>query len=86
VRASLFALDVSRTSCLLLRGSTECTTVSEVRRQEIRGDMNTDISQLLTAGFQFSYTINDVVHLNRRTSQIQFSLSFQLSLFSGDFR
>jgi hypothetical protein len=86
VRASLFALDVSRTSCLLLRGSTECTTVSEVRRQEIRGDMNTDISRLLTAGLQFSYTINDVVHLNRRTSQIQFSLSFQLSLFSGDFR
>jgi hypothetical protein len=86
VRASLFALDVSRTSCLLLRGGTECTTVSEVRRQEIRGDMNTDISRLLTAGFQFSYTINDVVHLNRRTSQIQFSLSFQLSLFSGDLR
>jgi len=86
VRASLFALNFSRTQCLLLRGSSECTTVSDVRRQEIRGDMNTDISQLLTAGFQFSYTINDVKHLNRRTSQIQFSLSFQLSLFSRDLR
>jgi len=86
VRASLFALDFSRTQCLLLRGGSECTTVSDVRRQEVRGDVNTDISQLLTAGFQFSYTINDVKHLNRRTSQIQFTLSFQLSLFSRDLR
>ncbi len=86
VRATLFALDLSRTQCLLLRGESTCTTVSDVRRQEIRGDMNTDVSQLLTAGFQFSYTINDVKHLNRRTSQIQLSLSFQISLFSGDFR
>jgi hypothetical protein len=41
---------------------------------------------MLTAGLQFGYSINDVRHLDGRTSQIFLQLSFQLSLFAEDYR
>jgi hypothetical protein len=57
-----------------------------VRRREIRGGLDTDLMQVLTGGLQFGYSVNDVRHLDRRTSQIFLILSFQLSLFAGDYR
>ena len=42
--------------------------------------------QILTGGLQFGYSVNDVRHLDGRTSQIFLQLSFQLSLFAGDYR
>jgi hypothetical protein len=64
----------------------ECIIVSDVRRREMRGGLDTDLLQTLTGGLQVGYTINDARHLSQRTSQISVIASFQLSLFSGDYR
>jgi hypothetical protein len=57
-----------------------------VRRQEIRGGLDTDLAQILSGGLQFGYSINDAAHLSRRTSQVFLMLTFQLSLYAGDYK
>jgi hypothetical protein len=86
VRTSLTALSSVATSCLQRPGEAECLTINDIRRQELNASLDTDVSQLLQGGLTFSYAINDARHIDRRTSQIVVSLSFNLSLFAGDFR
>ena len=86
VRSSLSYLQTSSRTCLLQGTATECIIVSDVRRREMRGGLDTDLLQTLTGGLQVGYTINDARHLSQRTSQISVIASFQLSLFSGDYR
>ncbi len=86
VRSSLFALATNQSSCLQRTGELECLTISDISRQEVRLAFDTDVSQLLQGGIQVSYALNDVKHLDRKTSQIIISLNFTLSLFAGDFR
>ena len=57
-----------------------------MRRRELRGGLDTDLLQTLSGGLQVGYSLNDVRHLSRRTSQISIIASFQLSLFAGDYR
>ena len=86
VRSSLTVFSSSSQTCLLTSEDPECSIISDVRRREIRGGLDTDLMQILTGGVQFGYSINDVRHLDGRTSQIFLLLSFQLSLFAGDYR
>ncbi len=86
VRSSLSAL-VSNTSTCLDRSSLPgCIVISDVRRQEIRGGLDSDLLSTLSGGLQFGYSINDARHVSRRTSQIFLQLSLQLSLYAGDYR
>jgi hypothetical protein len=89
VRSSLTYVRTSAKSCLV-QGSAEATpctdVVSDVQRRELRGALDTDLLQTLSGGLTVGYTINDARHLNQRTSQISVIASFQLSLFSGDYR
>ncbi len=86
VRSTINVILGRSESCLQLAQDPECTPITDTRRQEIRGGLDTDIMQFISGGLQFSYTINDARHLDRRTSQISLSASFILSLFAGDFR
>jgi motility/secretion related protein SprA len=86
IRSSLTLFSSSVRTCLLTVRDPECETVSDLRRREIQSGIDTDLMQMLTAGLQFGYSINDVRHLNGRTSQIFLQLSFQLSLFAEDYR
>ena len=86
VRSNLTAVSSKTLTCLEQGISSVCTVVSDVRRQEIRGGLDTDLLKTVTGGFQFGYSINDARHLSRRTSQIFLLLSFQLSLYAGDYR
>ena len=86
VRSTLTALSTKTRTCLELRGTPLCTVVSDVRRQEVRGGLDTDLLKTVTGGLQFGYSINDARHLSRRTSQIFMLLTFQLSLYAGDYR
>jgi hypothetical protein len=86
VRSNLTAISSKTLTCLQQSTDPECTVVSDVRRQEIRGGLDTDLLKTVTGGFQFGYSINDARHLSRRTSQIFLLLSFQLSLYAGDYR
>jgi hypothetical protein len=86
IRSSLTLFTSNMQTCLRTLQSPECSTISDLRRREIRGGVDTDLMRILTGGFQFGYSINDVRHLDARTSQIFLLLSFQLSLFAGDYR
>jgi hypothetical protein len=86
VRSTLTAISSKTLTCLEQGSSIDCTVVSDVRRQEVRGGLDTDLLKTVTGGFQFGYSINDARHLSRRTSQIFLLLSFQLSLYAGDYR
>jgi hypothetical protein len=86
IRSSVTVFSSSVRTCLLTVRDPECETVSDLRRREIQSGIDTDLMQMLTAGLQFGYSINDVRHLDGRTSQIFLQLSFQLSLFAEDYR
>ncbi|HYF40415.1 MAG TPA: hypothetical protein VD930_12050, partial [Gemmatimonadales bacterium] len=86
VRSTLTALSSKTLTCLEQGDDPECLVVSDVRREEIRGGMDTDLLKTVSAGLQFGYSINDARHISRRTSQIFLLLSLQLSLFAGDYR
>ena len=62
-----------------------CIGISDVRRKTLRAGVDTDILAILTGGLQAAYVLNDVRQLNRKTEQLTVSLTFQLSLFSGDY-
>ena len=85
VRVSVNALSSKATSCLDLPTATECVGISDVRRKTLRAGVDTDLLTILTGGFQAAYVLNDVRQLNRKTEQLTLSLTFQLSLFSGDY-
>jgi hypothetical protein len=86
VRSSLTALSTKTLTCLVQGGNPNCTVVSDVRRQEVRGGLDTDLLKTVSGGLQFGYTINDARHLSQRTSQLFVLLSMQLSLYAGDYR
>ncbi len=83
VRPSVSVLVTSTRSCLERNNSEECTTISDVRRRELRGGMDTDIASAVSAGLQVGYSLNDARHLNQRTSQISVLASFQWSFDAG---
>jgi hypothetical protein len=85
-RSSLTVISASTRTCLQHRTETDCTVISDVQRKEFRAGIDTDLLQMLSAGLQAAYTINDAKHLSRRTSQISIIASFQLSLFAGDYK
>ena len=86
VRSTLTALSSKTLTCLEQRDDPGCIVVSDVRRQEIRGGLDTDLLKTVSGGLQFGYSISDARHVNRRTSQIFLLLNFQLSLYAGDYR
>lgn len=85
VRSQATALNGRTTSCLTREEAT-CASVSDTRRQEYRAGLDTDLSRILSGGLQFSYTLTEARHLNRKYSQIIITASAQLSLFAGDYR
>jgi hypothetical protein len=86
LRSSLSAVFSKSLSCLDQQDSSDCLTVSDVRRQEVRGGLDTDLTQIVTGGLHGAWSVNDARHLNRKTSQITISATFQISLFAGDYR
>jgi hypothetical protein len=86
VRSSLTYLQSGAKTCLHQGGLGDCILISDVRRREVRGGLDTDLLQTLSGGLQVGYSVNDARHISRRTSQISIIASFQLSLFAGDYR
>jgi hypothetical protein len=86
VRSSLTVLQTGAKTCLQQGETPTCVRISDVRRREFRGGLDTDLMQTLSGGLQLAYSLNDARHLSRRTSQISIIASFQLSLFAGDYR
>ena len=84
---SSFSVVVSKaTQCLSRDANSACQVISDTRRQEYRGSIDTDIISTLTAGLQLGYTVNDFRNLDRKNSQLFLVASLNLSLFAGDYR
>ena len=73
-------------TCLNQGGSSSCNVVSDNRRQELRGSLDADLARTLTGGLQFSYSVHEARHLDRKFSAILIQATLQLSLFAGDWR
>jgi hypothetical protein len=73
-------------ACLEREGEVGCETVSDNRRKEARATLDADLARILTGGLQFSYSLIEAKHLDRKFSQIVISASFQVSLYAGDYR
>ena len=86
VSASLIGIYSSGVTCLTRSNNPECQTISDTKRTELRGSLDTDLLKLMRGGIQFGYTVSDARHLNRRLSQIYFAVTMQLSLYAGDYR
>jgi hypothetical protein len=86
VRSTLTALSSKTLTCLEQRNDPVCMVVSDVRRLEVRGGLDTDLLKTVSGGLQFGYSLSDARHVSRRTSQIFLLLTFQLSLYAGDYR
>ncbi len=86
VRASLYGVLSSNTSCLQRLDTPDCTSIADTRRTEVRGGLDTEVSRILQAGLQFGYSVNDVKQINSRISQIFLAVTLQLSLYAGDYR
>lgn len=86
VRSQLSGALSKSVTCFERVGLTSCTGVSDTRRQELRASLDTDLARILTGGLQFTYSLNEARHLDKKISQIAISASFQLSLFAGDYR
>jgi hypothetical protein len=86
IRSSLTALSSKTLTCLEQGSTPGCTVISDVRRQDVRGGLDTDLLKTVSGGLQFGYSINDALHLSRRTSQLFIMLTLQLSLYAGDYR
>ena len=86
VRSNLTAVTSKTLTCLEQGNDPECIVVSDLRREEIRGGLDTDLLKTVSGGLQFGYSINDARHLSRRASQLFLLLSLQLSLYAGDYR
>jgi hypothetical protein len=85
-RSSLTALWSKAVTCLDSPNVSGCQVTSDTRRQELRAGLDTDVMQTLSAGLQFSYSVNEARHINRKFSQMIITASVQLSLFAGDYR
>jgi hypothetical protein len=86
LRSQLSTVLSKGVSCLQRRTDSTCVTISDIRRTEIRGSVDTDLLRILTGGLTVSYAVNDARHLNRKLQQIIITASFQLSLYAGDYR
>jgi hypothetical protein len=86
VRTSLTGVLSKGTSCLQRATDPDCVTISDIRRQELRGSFDTDLLRILTGGLTFSYSVSDARHLDRKLQQIIVTATFQLSLYAGDYR
>ena len=86
IRSQLTGILSKSLSCLQQSGQADCRTVSDTRRREFRATFDTDLGRIMTGGLQFSYSLNEARHLDRKFSQMSVAATFQLSLYAGDYR
>ncbi|MGH7702955.1 MAG: hypothetical protein ACREMO_07660, partial [Gemmatimonadales bacterium] len=86
IRTSLTGLTSKAATCLEINNQPGCFTISDIRRKELRGGLDADVTKIMTGGLQFGYSLNDVRNQSTRVSQIFIAARFQLSLYAGDYR
>jgi hypothetical protein len=85
VRSSLTVVRTENVSCLE-RADEGCVPYSDIRQWDLRAGLETDLRGSVRAGFQFGWVLNDVRHLQRKSSNLSLSVSFNLPLSSLDFQ
>ena len=85
LRTQLTVTRLTNLTCLE-RVDEGCTPYSDIRQWEARGGLSTDLRGSIRSGLQVGWTLNDVRHLQRKSSNLALSLFFSLPLTSLDFQ
>lgn len=85
LRSTFTVTRLNNVSCLERSGE-GCTPYSDVRQWEVRGGLNTDIRGSIQTGVSVGWTLNDVRHLQRKSSNLALSIFFSMPLSSADFQ
>jgi hypothetical protein len=86
VQSQLLVQTTTSLSCIQRQGDQDCQALTDVRTQEVRASLRTDVVRTLTGTLELGYSINDARHLDRKTQNIYLLVTFSLSLFAGDYR
>jgi hypothetical protein len=86
LRTTVQLVRLENTSCLERAAEASCVPYSDIRQWDLRAGLSTDLRGSVQAGFQFGWVLNDVRHLELKSSTISLSTSFSLPLSSLDFR
>jgi hypothetical protein len=86
VQSQLLVQTTTSLSCIQRQDDPECQALTDVRTQEVRASLRTDVVRTLTGTLELGYAINDARHLDRKTQNIYLLVTFSLSLFAGDYR
>lgn len=86
VQSQLLVQTTTSLSCIQRQDDPECQSLTDVRTQEVRASLRTDVVRTLTGTLELGYSINDARHLDRKTQNIYLLVTFSLSLFAGDYR
>ncbi|MFQ5549863.1 MAG: hypothetical protein ACE5FJ_01340, partial [Gemmatimonadales bacterium] len=72
--------------CLIRPGGSECTTVSDGRRNRVNVSMDTGLSSSVRGGATFTYLLTEQRHISSKFSQIIFSIFVQINFLAGQIR
>ena len=86
VQSSLLVQTTTSLSCIQRQEDPDCQALSDVRTQEVRASLRTDVLRTLSGTLELGYAINDARHLDRKTQNMYLLVTFSLSLFAGDYR
>ena len=86
VQSQLLVQTSTSLSCIQRQDDPDCQALSDVRTQEVRASLRTDVLRTLTGTLELGYAINDARHLDRKTQNMYLLVTFSLSLFAGDYR
>ena len=86
VQSQLLVQTSTALSCIQRQDDPDCQALSDVRTQEVRASLRTDVLRTLTGTLELGYAINDARHLDRKTQNMYLLVTFSLSLFAGDYR
>jgi hypothetical protein len=85
LRTSLSVVRLNNVSCLARSADEGCLPYSDIRQWDVRGGFGTDLRGSIQAGLQFGWVLNDIRHLERKSSNLSLSMSFSVPLTSLDF-
>jgi hypothetical protein len=83
IRTSLRYASSDNRGCIVLVGSTDCTSIFDSGRQSYNLSMDTDMPPNVSAGIAVGYTLTSDAVLNRKFSQFSLTVSVTVNLQAG---
>lgn len=83
LRTTVSLNQFAQTQCLIRVGSPDCVTISDFRRTDLRSRFDADLTSVVTGSFQLGWSVNELRHLERKTSTITAAIQLSIPLTLG---